>query len=50
MKDLIEEKIWNINKDKQNGNGGDKCIGMAGNNNMDRSAKLQKHEISKLFE
>eukprot|EP01083_Nonionella_stella_P165389 550072_1 len=45
MKNSIEEKIWNVNKEKQSVDGA-----MAGNISRDKSVKLQTHEISKLFE
>ena len=50
MKNSIEEKIWNINEQKQNDKDGNKLKTMAGNINADKHSKLQQHEISKLFE
>ena len=56
MKNSIEERIWNINKDKQKKDGDDnddkksnKKMNMAGNISGDRSANLASHEIGKLF-
>eukprot|EP01083_Nonionella_stella_P167007 560115_1 len=45
MKDSIEERIWNINKHKKEDE-----TDVAGSINADTKAKLQKHEISKLFQ
>merc|ERR1712129_2544 len=60
MKDSIEQRIWNINKDKQCDNnlqvaGGVNAINtrnrnLAGNISGDRKGHFQQHEISKLFE
>ena len=47
MKDSIEERIFRLNKAKQEGA---KDASMAGNISGDKSAKMETHEISKLFE
>ena len=51
MKHSIEEKIWNINKDKQTGNCDNNNDGnVAGSISADKNSKLQSAEISQLFE
>ena len=54
MKNSIEERIWNINKDKQNNNNSPSkqtsTRSIAGNISGDKSANLAQHEISKLFQ
>jgi len=57
MRNSIEQRIWNVNKEKVkdsntgNDSGGSKRrMGMAGNICGDRSANLDTHEVSKLFE
>ena len=47
MKNSIEERIWNINKNKNNDN---RTRNIAGNIGSDKSAHLAQHEISRLFE
>ena len=50
MKDSIEERIWNINKDKYKETDTSNNTNVAGNINSDKNAKLQSAEISQLFE
>eukprot|EP01083_Nonionella_stella_P117644 350837_1 len=52
MKDSIEERIWNLNKEKQNQNqiNRNQSNSLAGNISRDKSANLKQHEIEKLFE
>ena len=63
MKNSIEERIWNINKDKQkeddnnndnNNNNNDKKKkrrrNIAGNINADKNVKLETNEIARLFQ
>merc|ERR1712129_312538 len=54
MRDSIEQRIWNINKDKQcddnqNGNS-NKKRGLAGNISRDKKGNFEQYEITKLFE
>jgi len=49
MRDSIEERIWNINKEKVAGEG-EGSKGIAGNINNDKRCKLKPYEIEKLFE
>merc|ERR1712204_80989 len=51
MKDSIEERIWNINKEKQMGETKkDNATEMYGNIKADNAKSIQSNEIEKLFE
>jgi len=51
MKDSIEERIWNINKEKQMGEiKKDNATEMYGNIKADNAKSIQSNEIEKLFE
>ena len=47
MRQSVEENIWNLNKEKQSGEG--KKV-VAGSIRADGNVKLQQSEISKLFQ
>ena len=47
MRDSIEHRIWNINKEKQSGVGKDESA--AGNISGDKKANLKQNEITQLF-
>merc|ERR1712013_781420 len=49
MKDSIEERIWRLNKAKQEGDSAKEGGEMMGNIGRDKSAKMETHEIAKLF-
>lgn len=51
MKNSIEERIWNINKEKQKGDiDSDKNDKMYGNIKTDKASAIESSEIEKLFE
>merc|ERR1712228_534015 len=55
MKGSIEERLWNINKDKQTDSNNQKQQSnhnrnLAGNIAADKSSHFQQHEVAKLFE